>query len=98
MPNRAIVLFAPWFAILGWAFWRYPRSHRRGAGRLRFDLLVLALALVASVAAMRWSYFLPYGNVGPLWPQVIATLAAYHAFLVVLVAGWLLRGRWFRAP
>ena len=98
MPNLAIVLFAPWFAILGWAFLRYPASHRRGPGRLRFDLALLALALVASIAAMRWSYFLPFSGVGPLWPQVIATLAAYHAFLLVLVAGWFLRARWFRAP
>jgi hypothetical protein len=98
MPNLAIILFAPWFAILGWAFWQYPKSHGRGPGRLRFDLIVLALALVASIVAMRWSYFLPFGDAGPLWPQVIATLAAYHAFLFVLVAGWFLRGRWFRAP
>jgi hypothetical protein len=33
---------------------------------------------------------------GSMWPQVIATLAAYHAFLLVIVAGWLLRGRRFR--
>jgi len=97
MPNLAIVLFAPWFAILGWAFWQYPKSHARGPARRRFDIAVLAIALVASVVAMRWSYFLPFHGVGPLWPQVIATLAAYHVFLFVLVAGWLLRGRWFRA-
>lgn len=97
MPNLAIVLFAPWFAILGWAYWAYPKSHRRGPGRRRFDLLVLVLALVASVLAMRWSYFLPFEGVGVMWPQVIATLAAYHAFLVVLVAGWFVRGRLYRA-
>ena len=55
------------------------------------------LALVASVLAMRWSYFLPFEGVGAMWPQVIATLAAYHAFLVVLVAGWFVRGRLYRA-
>ena len=97
MSNLAIVLFAPWFAILGWAYGVYPKSHRRGPGRRRFDLLVLALALVASVLAMRWSYFLPFEGVGVMWPQVIATLAAYHAFLVVLVAGWFVRGRLYRA-
>jgi hypothetical protein len=98
MPNLAIVLFAPWFLILAWAFWQYPKSHQRRSGRRIFDLCVLAVALVASIAAMRWSYFLPFRGVGPLWPQVIATLAAYHAFLVVLVAGWFVRGRLFRAP
>ena len=98
MPNLALVLFAPWFAILGWAYWNYPKSHLRSPARRRFDLLVLAFALVVTVIAMRWSYFLPFKGVGVMWPQVIATLAAYHAFLLVLVLGWLLRGRLFRAP
>jgi hypothetical protein len=41
---------------------------------------------------------MPWTNAGSLWPQVIATLAAYHAFLLVLVVGWLVRGRRFRQP
>lgn len=98
MPNLALILFAPWFAILGWAYWNYPKSHLRSGARRRFDLAVLALALVATTIAMRWSYFLPFKGVGVMWPQVIATLAAYHAFLLVLALGWIVRGRFFRAP
>jgi hypothetical protein len=98
MPNLALILFAPWFAILAWAYWQYPKSHLRSAGRRRFDLLVLVLALALSIIAMRWSYFLPFKGVGVMWPQVIATLAAYHTFTLVLVLGWFLRSRFFRAP
>jgi hypothetical protein len=98
MPNLALILFAPWFAILGWAYWQYPKSHLRSGARRRFDVLVLALALAATVIAMRWSYFLPFKGVGVMWPQVVATLAAYHSFLLVLVLGWFLRGRLFRIP
>ena len=30
MANLALILFAPWFAILGWAYWQYPRAHFLG--------------------------------------------------------------------
>ena len=95
MPNLALILFAPWFAILGWAFWNYPGSHAIGRGSRRFDLTALAIALVLSVIAMRWAYFLPFQGTGSLWPQVIATLAAYHVFLAALVVAWFLRARRF---
>lgn len=95
MANLALVLFAPWFAILGWAFWNYPRSHAIGRGRRRFDLIALAVAVSLSAIAMRWAYSMPVDNAGSLWPQVVATLAAYHVFLLVLVVAWFLRARRF---
>jgi hypothetical protein len=48
---------------------------------------------VASALAMRWSYETDIAWAGTMWPQILATLGGYHAFLLVLAAGWFLRGR-----
>jgi hypothetical protein len=94
----ALVLFAPWFALLGWVYWAFPRSHVVTPARRRLDVVVLASAVAASIAAMLVAYRMPWVDTGPMWPQVIATLAAYHAFLAVLAVGWFVRGRKFRQP
>lgn len=94
--NLALILFAPWFAILGWAYWTYPRSHARNAARRRFDVVALLLALALSAAAMRWAFFRPAAGVGSLWPQVAATLWAYHVFVAVIAAAWFVRRRAIR--
>jgi hypothetical protein len=94
----ALILFAPWFALLGWVYWSFPRSHAVTPARRRFDVTVLGLALAATIAAMLGAYRMPWTHAGSLWPQVIATLAAYHAFLLVLFVGWLVRGRRFKQP
>ena len=93
VPYLALVLFAPWFAILGWAYWNYPRVHIAGGLTRRFDVATLLVALIATTIAMRWTFFMPFKGTGSLWPQVIATLAAYHAFLAVLVVAWFVRPR-----
>lgn len=93
MSFLALVLFAPWFALLGWCYWSFPRAHVAPPARRGFDVAVLVVALAASTAAMLFALRLPWADAGPLWPQVAATLAAYHAFLAVLVVGWWLRGR-----
>lgn len=96
MSLLALLLFTPWFAILGWAFLSYPKSHAVTPARRRFDIGALLLALLLSVLAMRWAYYLRFADAGPLWPQVIATLAGYHVFLAVLLVAYLLRRHQFR--
>ena len=44
--NLALILFIPWFLILGALFWIYPRQPR-GRGRRIYDVLALLLAVVA---------------------------------------------------
>jgi hypothetical protein len=95
--NLALILFAPWFAILGWAYWMFPRSHLVSPARRRFDMFALVLALVLTAVAMRHAYFNPSSGTGSLWPQVLATLAAYHVFLLVLVVAWFVRHALYRA-
>ena len=91
MSLLALVLFAPWFAILGWCYWAFPKSHAVTPARRRFDLVALLLAFVLSRIAMHLAYNIEFEGTGPLWPQVIATLAGYHAFLIVLVVAFFLR-------
>lgn len=95
MPFLAVVLFLPWFALLGALFWLFPRQPR-GARRKLFDVAALAVAFVLSVIGMRWGYALGLADVGTgaIWKQVLATLVAYGAFLFVLTVAVPLRTWW----
>ncbi|HMB58205.1 MAG TPA: hypothetical protein VKM35_13485 [Arenimonas sp.] len=97
MPFLALILFAPWFAILGWVYWTYPKSHAVTPARRRLDVLALLIALVLSAFAMRWAFFQPFDGVGKMWPQVIATLAGYHVFLLVLAVAFFIRRKKYRS-
>ena len=91
----ALLLFSPWFAILGWAYWKFPRRQVAAGNTRRFDAGVLLSAVALSALAMRWTYAMEFENAGTMWQQVLATLAGYHAFLLVLAVAWLVRGRLF---
>ena len=91
----AVLMFLPWFAIVAWAYTRLPRPRPGERPRGAYDAVVIALGLGLAVLGMRWG--LPAEHVyGELWPQVLATLLAYAAFLGVLLAGALLRARVLR--
>lgn len=98
VADLALILFLPWFAILGVLYWFYPRNLVRDGARRRYDLAALALAFIAAFLAGRWGYATAATGVeaGPIWRQVLASLLAYKAFLVVLGAAWALRGQRFR--
>lgn len=94
MAWLSLLLFLPWFAVLGGLYWLFPRTPRPAARR-RFDLVVLLLALVLSVAGMHWGYHegLAWRGAGPIWRQVLAVLYAYGAFLAALAVAIPLRMR-----
>ena len=94
--NLALVLFLPWFAILGALFWFYPRTPKHPM-RAGYNLAVLALALVLSWAGMRWGMLNADPDAGAIWKQVLATLLAYGVFLLVVALAWVGRGKIFRA-
>jgi len=98
VEDLALILFLPWFAILGALYWFYPRNLERSAVRRRFDLAALALAFVAAFIAGRWGYAVAATGVeaGPIWRQVLASLLAYKAFLAIIAAAWAWRGFRFR--
>lgn len=95
MPHLAVILFLPWFLLLGALFWLFPRQPR-DAKRKSFDTAALLIAFVLSIAGMRWGYTLGLADdsAGALWKQVLATLVAYGAFLAALTVAIPLRA-WF---
>ena len=83
--NLTLILFLPWFAILGALFWFFPRQPR-GAARRGYDLAALVLALLASWFAMRWGMVSADPNAGAIWKQVLATLVNAAAGKVPVIA------------
>ncbi|MBI2396686.1 MAG: hypothetical protein HYV17_02750 [Xanthomonadales bacterium] len=93
MNLLALILFLPWFAILGSVFWWLPRERPRGTWRNRFDVIALVLALAASVLGMHAGLVTDAGDHHPIWRQVLACLYAYGAFVGVLVLAAVTRTR-----
>ncbi|WP_217537608.1 hypothetical protein [Stenotrophomonas sp. GbtcB23] len=98
MAWLSLLLFLPWFVLLGTLYWLFPRHPRHTARRL-FDGVALLLAFVLSILAMLWGHHIGVvqSDAGPIWRQVLAVLYAYGAFLAVMVAAVLLRGGWLAA-
>mgnify|MGYP006144275371 FL=1 len=98
IADLAILLFLPWFAILGALYWFYPRTLEKTAARRRFDVAALALAFLAAFLAGRWGFATAATGIeaGPIWRQVLASLLAYKAFLAVIAVAWAWRGMRFR--
>jgi len=93
----ALVLFLPTFAIIAGLFLAFPRRPRP-RWRLAFDLCVVLAAAVCSAAAMLWGFRVATGVGGAIWRQLLATLLAYGAFALVIVAGLVARSAlWRRA-
>ena len=91
--NLALILFLPWFLILGTLFWLYPRRPR-GAKRRLFDAVSLCCAGVAFVLAVQWAHAGADPSYGRMWKQVFATSVGYGVFLAAMLLAWLLRRRW----
>lgn len=95
--NLAMILFLPWFAILGVLFWLYPRGPRTAA-RVAFDAGALLASTTAGVVATWWSIDNADPRFGGMWRQVLASTLSYGAFLGVLTAAFFARRRWLPAP
>ena len=93
MNLLALILFLPWFAILGGVFWWLPRERPRRSWRSRFDALALVLALAASILGMRAGLSTDASGHHVIWTQVLACLYAYGAFVAVLVVAAVARTR-----
>lgn len=88
--NLGLLLFLPWFLILGVLFWLFPRQPRHALRRL-FDAASLVLATVAFVLALHWSQGFADPAQGRMWGQILATSIGYGVFLGVLAIAVLIR-------
>ena len=86
----AMVLFFPTFCIVSALYVAYPRQPRPPR-RWLWDLLVVAAALAASIAAMVWGFRAATGIGSAIWRQLLATLLAYGAYLLVIACALLAR-------
>jgi hypothetical protein len=98
MAWLSLLLFLPWFVLLGSLYWCFPRQPRTRRRRL-FDVAALGLALLLSVLAMLYGHAVGVADTsgGPIWRQVLAVLYAYGAFLAVMVGALVLRPTVLRA-
>jgi len=94
--NLALILFLPWFAILGALFWMFPRQPR-GASRKLFDGIALLLAFTSFLLSLYWSHAAADPVYGKMWQQILATAVGYGVFLAVLAVAFFVRRRWLRA-
>lgn len=98
----ALLLIGPWLAVLGWLYWLYVRRRAANGVPASFDVGVLVVAALATIASTSFGYQVALGHGGPIWKQVAAALAAYAGFNVVVLFGllrhWLARGRTIPAP
>lgn len=91
--HLALILFAPWFAVLSVLFWRYPRQPR-GPSRTLFDSASLAIATAAAIGGMYWGMREGDASFGHMWKQILATSVAYGLYLAAMTAALLIRIRW----
>ena len=93
--NLALILFLPWFAILGALYWMFPRQPRHSARKL-FDAIALLLAVTAFLLSLYWSHASADPIYGRMWQQVLATAVGYGVFLAVLTLAFFVRRHWLR--
>ncbi|TWG91932.1 hypothetical protein L599_002000000310 [Luteimonas sp. J16] len=95
--NLTLILFLPWFAILATLYWLFPRQPR-GAARLAYDLVTLALAVGAFLWSVHWAIGYADPGYGRLWPQILATAVGYGVFLAALAVAFAVRRVVLRRP
>lgn len=93
--NLALLLFLPWFAILGALYWWYPRRPRHRA-RVVFDVVALLASLLAFLLSIHWAHANADPAHGRMWRQVLAVAIGYGVFLATLATAFLVRRRWLR--
>ena len=85
--NLALILFLPWYVLLGWVFWR-ARARGASTSRKLLALGFLAVSLAAAGFTGVWAYGFADPSAGAIWKQILACVVGYWAFLGVLALGF----------
>jgi len=85
----ALLLIGPWLIVLGWLYWLYVRRRAANGISAGFDVGVLIVSAIATVACTAIGYEAALGHGGAIWKQVAAALAAYAGFNLVILFGLL---------
>lgn len=85
----ALLLIGPWLIVLSWLYWLYARKRAANGIPARFDIGVLIVSAVATVACTAIGYQAALGHGGPIWKHVAAALGAYAGFNLVILFGLL---------
>lgn len=90
--NLALILFLPWYLLLGWLHWRLTTRGADGRRKL-VSLGVLVAAFIAAGFAGTWAFHRADPGAGAIWKQVLASAVGYGAFLAVLAPAFLMLRR-----
>jgi hypothetical protein len=93
MRYLALILFLPWFAIIGFAYWHLPRNLPRPPSRRGFDWGAIGVATLVATLGALVALDMDWQHTGKIWPQVAAVLFAYGSFLLLMLIAMLLRAR-----
>lgn len=85
----ALLLIGPWLIVLGWLYWLYVRKRAAKGVPAGFDVGVLIVSAIATVACTAIGYQAALGHGGAIWKQVAAALSAYAGFSLVILLGLL---------
>lgn len=85
------VVLLPLLALFTWGYLALRPASRRRTALALYDAVVVVIAILSSVAAARLAADL-YGDPdNRIWRVVMATVATFHVFPAVLLAGWYVR-------
>jgi len=85
------LVLVPLLLVFSWGYIALRPASGRGAAMMLFDIGVLALAVILSLAGHWWISGLEIESIHSVWVTVMATISTFHIFPAVLLAGWYLR-------
>ncbi|MGQ0800232.1 MAG: hypothetical protein ACT4NL_08995 [Pseudomarimonas sp.] len=86
-PHLALILFLPWYAVLGWLLWRLRATGHDARRKLAVSAYI-GLSLVAAGFGGIWAYGYAEPLTGSIWKQILASTVGYGAFLAGLLIGF----------